>query len=103
MVLIVPPRWLVHRLSGSFSHVFYLYTYIHIYIYIYIYIRADRRGQGGPDDQDGPATLQNDEKLKFDKGTDKGTREKSGWNFLEFPGIPSIGFQASFHMVFVWL
>ena len=50
-----------------------------MYTYIYIYIYKLRRpgGQGGQDGQDGP-TLQNDLKLKFDKGIDKGTtREKS--------------------------
>ena len=42
--------------------------------------------QGGPGGQDGPPLpLQNVEKVKFDKGTDKGTiREKSRWDFLEF-------------------
>ena len=34
--------------------------------------KAARRGQGGPDGQEGPPpTLQNDEKLKFEKGIDK--------------------------------
>ena len=37
----------------------------------HLYIQAAKRGQGGPDGQDG--TLQNDEKLKFDKGIDEGT------------------------------
>ena len=62
----------------------------------FIYIQAARRGQGGLDGQDGPPTLQNDEKLKFDKGIDEGTtREKSGWDFLQSG-------QSVFRLVFVW-
>ena len=45
-------------------------VYVRISLYICVRVGAGRC-QGGTDGQDG-TTLQNDEKLKFDKGIDKG-------------------------------
>ena len=94
-----PPRWSI-GFRGRFRMVFLWCCKVFLsffYIYIYIYIFGRPGGARAAQTVKMCSSLQNDEKLKFDKGIDKGaTREEIR---VRFPGIRPIGFQLSLCLV----